>query len=100
MPSIENTTIFTGLALSALGGAFYYYTGQASITALIPTFMGAPVLVSGLVLNATENVKVKAGIAHIAVLVYIYDTQPYSSGILLPHRPSISHIYIYIYRLP
>ncbi len=41
-------TILYGLALVVLGVAAYLWTGRASVTALIPAFLGLPVLILGL----------------------------------------------------
>lgn len=42
-------TIAFGAALVLVGVVTYFATGQESVTALIPAFVGAPVLLAGLV---------------------------------------------------
>jgi hypothetical protein len=45
---MSHITVFTGLILIALGLGGYFGTGQTSITALIPAFFGAPILILGI----------------------------------------------------
>ena len=45
-------TVFYALLLIALGVGGYFASGQASVTALIPAFIGAPILLCGLVAQA------------------------------------------------
>ena len=40
-------TILFGVALMMLGVAFFFGTGSTSVTALIPTFFGLPLLICG-----------------------------------------------------
>ena len=47
-------TIAFGAALILIGVITYFATGQESVTALIPAFVGGPVLLAGLVSLRTE----------------------------------------------
>ena len=47
-------TVAFGAALILIGVITYFATGQESVTALIPAFIGGPVLVAGLVSLRTE----------------------------------------------
>ena len=57
-PSIAVGTMLVGGALQLLGSAFYISTDYGSITALIPAFVGVPLLFCGLAMAKTENTKV------------------------------------------
>jgi len=63
MPQI---TIVFGVALCLIGVGFYVGTGTSSLTALIPTFIGLPVLLAGL-LALKEGLRKHA--MHAAVLL-------------------------------
>ena len=41
-------TVIIGLAMIVLGAGTYFATGMGSVTALIPSFIGAPILLCGL----------------------------------------------------
>ena len=56
--------IVTGLVLIALGMIGYFVGGRVSVTALIPAFVGLPILLSSLLARAPE--KRKLGM-HLAV---------------------------------
>ena len=45
---MANITILLGLVLIALGLGGYFGTGTSSVTALIPAFFGAPILILGI----------------------------------------------------
>ena len=47
-------TVAFGAALILIGVITYFATGQESVTALIPAFIGGPVLLAGLVSLRTE----------------------------------------------
>ena len=47
-------TVAFGAALILIGVITYFATGQESVTALIPAFIGGPVLLAGLVLLRNE----------------------------------------------
>ncbi len=47
-------TVAFGAALILIGVLTYFATGQESVTALIPAFVGGPVLLAGLVSLRTE----------------------------------------------
>jgi hypothetical protein len=47
-------TVAFGAALILIGVITYFATGQESVTALIPAFVGGPVLLAGLVSLRTE----------------------------------------------
>jgi hypothetical protein len=47
-PRPHRPTVLIGIAMIALGGGTYLATGMGSMTALIPSFIGVPVLVCGL----------------------------------------------------
>lgn len=48
-------SMIVGGALAAWGVAAYVISGMASITAMIPTFMGAPILLSGLIADRVPD---------------------------------------------
>ncbi|MEM9290880.1 MAG: hypothetical protein AAGD01_04305 [Acidobacteriota bacterium] len=50
-------TIVYGLLLILLGVVGYFATGQESVTALIPTFFGVPVLISGFIARNEARLK-------------------------------------------
>lgn len=59
-------TIVVGLILIALGLAGYFGTGTTSVTALIPAFFGAPILLLGC-LSLKDSLRMHA--MHLAVLL-------------------------------
>ncbi len=64
MTSITKLSILIGSLLTALGVVFYFSTGKASLTALIPSFIGVPILVCGFLARDEKKRKV---VAHIAL---------------------------------
>ena len=46
---MSQLSIVVGIVLILLGLASYFGTGRESVTALIPAFFGAPILIAGLV---------------------------------------------------
>lgn len=50
--------------LTALGVVLYFSTGKASVTALIPSFIGVPILICGVLAKDEKKRKV---VAHIAL---------------------------------
>ena len=65
MTAITKLSIIMGLLMIFLGIGLYLGSGKASVTALIPAFIGFPILVCGIL--ARDEKKRKA-VAHIAVL--------------------------------
>jgi hypothetical protein len=72
-------TIFYALLLIALGVGGYFASGQASVTALIPAFIGAPILLCGLIANAKPASRKLT--MHLAVLLAIVAIAGGSRGI-------------------
>lgn len=72
-------TIFYALLLIALGVGGYFASGQASVTALIPSFIGAPILLCGLIANAKPGSRKLT--MHIAVFLAIVAIAGGSRGI-------------------
>ncbi|MBT7981800.1 MAG: hypothetical protein HN584_04465 [Akkermansiaceae bacterium] len=64
MTSITKLSILIGSLLTALGVALYFSTGKASVTALIPSFIGIPILICGVLAKDEKKRKV---VAHIAL---------------------------------
>tara|TARA_B100000470_G_C19402839_1_gene220710 strand:- start:33 stop:389 length:357 start_codon:yes stop_codon:yes gene_type:complete len=64
MTSITKLSILMGSLLTVLGLVLYFSTGKESVTALIPSFIGVPILVCGFL--ARDEKKRKA-VAHIAL---------------------------------
>ncbi len=65
---MSKLTIIIGVALIVLGVGFYIGTGMASVTALIPAFVGLPVAILGAVaLVGGENARKHA--VHVAVML-------------------------------
>ncbi len=62
-------TIIGGLCLILTGVAFYLGTGTSSITALIPAFIGGPLLMCGLVAMNPKALKVAIHVAAVLVLL-------------------------------
>ncbi len=58
-------TIIIGLLLILLGILFYISTGGSSVTALIPTFLGMPILILG-AMAAKESMRKHA--MHVAII--------------------------------
>ena len=71
---IELITAVVGMALTALGGGYFYSTNMVSKTALIPAYFGAPVAVGGILTYVTKNNDLKGIVAHLAVLVTLFGT--------------------------
>jgi hypothetical protein len=63
---MSNQTLYTGVALIVLGVAGYALSGAASVTALIPAFIGIVFVVLGL-LGRKENLR--KHVMHVAMLV-------------------------------
>lgn len=63
---MTNITIAVGVILILLGVVGYFGTGMVSITAMIPTFFGLPILILGLL---SRNEKLKMHAMHGAVLL-------------------------------
>jgi hypothetical protein len=59
-------TLYTGIALTVLGVAGYVFSGAASVTALIPAFIGIVFVVLGL-LARKENLR--KHVMHVTMLV-------------------------------
>jgi|TARA_B100001250_G_scaffold220430_1_gene189108 hypothetical protein len=64
MTSITKLSILIGSLLTALGVVLYFSTGKASVTALIPSFIGIPILICGVLAKDEKKRKV---VAHIAL---------------------------------
>jgi uncharacterized membrane protein len=62
-------TLVYAVALLLLGLGAYFGTGAQSVTALIPAFLGLPVLICGLVALKTGRPKVPAHIALVFALL-------------------------------
>jgi len=62
-------TIFYAILLIAIGVGGYFGSGMVSVTALIPAFIGLPILICGMVANAKPE-KTKLTM-HIAVLLAV-----------------------------
>lgn len=69
MRTTVTATIIGSLGLIATGAGFYFGTGMGSITALIPAFLGAPLLVCGLVAMKPGALKVAMHIASVLALL-------------------------------
>ena len=65
MTSITKLSISVGTALILLGLILYISTGSKSVTALIPSFFGVPILACGFIAKNEHRRKMAA---HIAVL--------------------------------
>lgn len=63
------TTILTGLILTVLGLGLYLGTGKESVTAMIPAFIGAPILLCGLLSGKESR---RAMVMHIAALFGVF----------------------------
>ena len=64
MTSITKLSILVGSLLTVLGIVLYFSTGKASVTALIPSFLGVPILVCGVL---AKDEKKRKTVAHIAL---------------------------------
>jgi len=64
MTSITKLSILTGSLLTVLGLVLYFSSGKVSVTALIPSFIGVPILVCGFLARDEKKRKV---VAHIAL---------------------------------
>jgi hypothetical protein len=62
-------TLVYAVALLLLGLGAYFGTGAQSVTALIPAFLGVPVLICGLVALKTGRPKIPAHIALVFALL-------------------------------
>ena len=69
MTAITKLSIKVGLMLIALGVGLYLYTSRASPTALIPAFIGAPIVICGLLAINEKRRKVFAHIALVFALI-------------------------------
>ena len=65
-PSMPPVTIGYGAILTVIGLTGYFATGQVSVTALIPTFLGVPVAICGLL---ARNERLLKHAMHGAVLL-------------------------------
>ena len=63
MSNMPQKGIIAGLLLIALGLIGYFAGGRASVTALIPAFMGIPILVSSFIAKNPEKLKMGMHIA-------------------------------------
>ncbi|MFP6872853.1 MAG: hypothetical protein VCA55_05020 [Verrucomicrobiales bacterium] len=66
MTNISKISLAIGVVLVLLGLGSYFGTGRASVTALIPAFLGLPIMICGLMAR-DESKRMIA--AHIAVLI-------------------------------
>jgi uncharacterized membrane protein len=66
MPKIS---IFFGILLSALGLYGYFGMGRVSVTALIPLFIGAPIIILGVLAFEEKNLKHSMHAASVLVLL-------------------------------
>ena len=64
MTSITKLSILIGSLLTVLGIALYFSTDKVSATALIPSFLGIPILICGVLAKDEKKRKV---VAHIAL---------------------------------
>ena len=55
--SMPSVTIVYGAILTVIGLTGYFATGQASVTALIPAFLGVPVAICGLLARTERLLK-------------------------------------------
>lgn len=65
---MARVTRVTGIILIVLGAVYFFVTGAAHPTALIPTYFGLVLLVCGALANTTDNKRVALWM-HIAVTV-------------------------------
>ena len=79
MTSITKLSILTGSLLTVLGVVLYFSTGQESVTALIPSFLGIPILICGVLAKDDNKRKL---VAHIAlVLAFLGALAGYGRGL-------------------
>ena len=71
MTSITKLSLIVGILLIGLGVILYISTGSKSLTAMIPSFFGLPILLCGIIAR-NENKRKMA--AHIAVLFGLLGT--------------------------
>ena len=64
---MPNTTRLIGLLLIVLGVASYVTTGRSSVTALIPAFFGAVLVICALIARSNESARKHAMHAAVAV---------------------------------
>jgi hypothetical protein len=69
MTNAITATIVGSLGLIATGIGFYLGTGTSSVTALIPAFLGAPLLACGLIAMRPGAVKIAMHIAPVIALL-------------------------------
>jgi hypothetical protein len=69
MPTTAIMTIMGSLGLIATGVGFYFGTGTGSVTALIPAFLGVPLLICGLAAMKPGALKVAMHIAPVFALL-------------------------------
>lgn len=62
-------TLIGSLILIATGVGFYFGTGMASMTALIPAFLGGPLLLCGLAAKSPGKIKLAMHVAAVIVLL-------------------------------
>ncbi len=70
------TTILLGVILTAAGIISYFGSGMVSITALIPAFIGVPLIILGILASKESNRKAAMHIAMILGLVGFAGTLP------------------------
>ncbi len=81
---MTRVTMVTGLVLIVLGVGSYLGTGRESITAMIPAFFGAPILILGVLATQDRWRKVAT---HIAVALGLLGTLSIA-GMLIPRALS------------
>jgi len=64
---MPNTTRLIGLLLIVLGVASYVTTGRSSVTALIPAFFGAVLVICALIARSSESARKHAMHAAVAI---------------------------------
>ena len=69
---MHTIAITFGILLSALGLGAYVGTGSESITALIPAFLGAPILLCGILAKIFPNARMH--VMHVAALLGLLGT--------------------------
>ncbi|MEM7384071.1 MAG: hypothetical protein AAF514_03920 [Verrucomicrobiota bacterium] len=63
---MTRNTILLGIFLIILGVAAYFMTGRASVTAMIPAFVGAPIALLGFI---ATNEKLRKHMIHLALVL-------------------------------
>jgi uncharacterized membrane protein len=69
-------TVVFGLILIAIGVAFYFGSGRESVTALIPAFLGIPILVFGLLARTERTRAIFMHLALVLALLGLAGTVP------------------------